>query len=638
MSETAITSLAILKVNWETSRRDYIANFVPFVSEALRTAPQDEVALPDLQKTVETSFGLRIPRGALKTILGRLAKNGAVSVRQGIYRRNATALDSTAFLEARTKALREHDVLVTKLTTFCRDEHGVDWSDEEADAALLSYLQERSAPVLAAAVEGAPLPVPTTEVRDADYLVNAFIVHLHQTDLEGFEALETVVKGSMLASVLYYPNLGEIDQRLDQVSVYLDTRVLLQALGIGGEFMRESRKEFFQLLYDLGADLKCFEETALEMRVILENAARALRRGTTDATRTHGLVDQQLADAGYTPTDVELLIEKLPRRLAALRVQIVPRPAPDRRFTIDESKFEVALRQGVHYPRDEPLHHDLNAATAIYRLRRGRVRHRLEETPAIFVTTNTPFVRATHSFFRDECAYKGVPICVADHVFETLVWLKRSVDAPELPRKRILADSLAALRPDETLWRKYLQEITRLRERDEIEEDDFLILRDSIEARVELMNVTRGDIEAFSEGTVKEVLDQAISTLKGEADAELKAVRTDLRKEEAHRRRQRERVERFASVASHRIAQVLLYGSVLVFAGLAYLTLPESYAGLAHRWSDLIAPVVFAAVWVVAVSTVASTLFGWSLQGTVRSFERWLERRLHDLAARVIQP
>ena len=51
MSEHVITSLAILKANWDKGL-DYIENFVPFVAECLRTAPQDEVSLPELQAAI----------------------------------------------------------------------------------------------------------------------------------------------------------------------------------------------------------------------------------------------------------------------------------------------------------------------------------------------------------------------------------------------------------------------------------------------------------------------------------------------------------------------------------------------------------------------------------------------------------
>jgi hypothetical protein len=75
MSDRTITSLAILKVNWDHGR-DYIENFVPFVAESLSPMPQQEVSLPELQAAIYENFGLHIPQGALKTVLRRAAKKG----------------------------------------------------------------------------------------------------------------------------------------------------------------------------------------------------------------------------------------------------------------------------------------------------------------------------------------------------------------------------------------------------------------------------------------------------------------------------------------------------------------------------------------------------------------------------------
>ena len=91
MSQTVVTSLAILNVNWNR-KRDYIENFVPFVSDCLRAASQDEVSLQQLQADVVARFGLRIPLSALRTILGRAQQRGYVRPEHGIYRRNADAL------------------------------------------------------------------------------------------------------------------------------------------------------------------------------------------------------------------------------------------------------------------------------------------------------------------------------------------------------------------------------------------------------------------------------------------------------------------------------------------------------------------------------------------------------------------
>jgi hypothetical protein len=64
-----LTSLAILKVNWDTSGHDYADNFLPFVLEAIYALPHPEISVAAVQRTIRDDFGLIIPQGALNTLL-----------------------------------------------------------------------------------------------------------------------------------------------------------------------------------------------------------------------------------------------------------------------------------------------------------------------------------------------------------------------------------------------------------------------------------------------------------------------------------------------------------------------------------------------------------------------------------------
>lgn len=119
---------------------------------------------------------------------------------------------------------------------------------------------------------------------------------------------------------------------------------------------------------------------------------------------------------------------------------------------VDEPALEDLLQAEVGYQNQNARRHDLDALTAIWRLRHGQAQRRLETCRAIFVTTNAPLVRAARRFFA--AGYDGFtwPLAVLDHDLATVAWLKRPLQAPDLPRKQIIADCYAALRPEGRLW------------------------------------------------------------------------------------------------------------------------------------------------------------------------------------------
>jgi len=234
ISTRAIVSLAILKANWDRLGSDYIENFVPLVAECLKAASTPEVSINEVQCAFVDNFGLRVPLGALKTILHRCAKRGYVRRKSGIYIRDDAALSRLGFASVRADVLRKHENLSTKLIDFCKERHGVSWTAEEADAALLAYLEERSPSILAAAIEGSPIPAPPNPVTNATFLVNAFVQHVFTSDPEGLDFLETIVKGTMLANVLIFPEIGKARSSFRRLEVYLDTGFLIGTLGLEG--------------------------------------------------------------------------------------------------------------------------------------------------------------------------------------------------------------------------------------------------------------------------------------------------------------------------------------------------------------------------------------------------------------------
>ena len=56
-----ISSLALLKVNYDEQRKDYFENFVPIVAECLRRSSGDVISLQDLQSDLRERFGLSLP-------------------------------------------------------------------------------------------------------------------------------------------------------------------------------------------------------------------------------------------------------------------------------------------------------------------------------------------------------------------------------------------------------------------------------------------------------------------------------------------------------------------------------------------------------------------------------------------------
>lgn len=644
MREHVITSLAILNVNWER-RHDYIDNFVPFVAESLRLA-QAEVPLHELQSAIAETFGLRIPQGALKTVLKRAVRYGYVKKTRGIYHRNENALATLDLSRVKASVLRQHEALIRKLTEFCQNRFQIHWSQEQAEDALLTYLQERSIPILAAAVNGQPILEPAQLVKHAEFVVNAFVQHLCSGDPEGFEFLATLVKGSMLANVLFFPDLGGVSQRFDRVNVYFDTTFLLRALLPSSDGENPCR-ELMDLLYELNGVLCCFVHTRDEILNVLHAAAHALR-DRTHLRSARGETLEYFINSGYRASDVDLVIARLDRSLRALRVKVKPRPPYTIPLGLDEERLEATLQEKVRYHREETRRHDLDSLTAIHRLRRGQFPHRIELCDAIFVTTNVRLAQASGHFFREEYGDVAVlvPHCIPDDIFTTLVWLKKPLRAPELPRKKIIANCYAALNPPDTIWRLCLQEVDRLQQQGDISEEDYYLLRFSREARNIIMDITLGDPDAVTEETVGEVLEKARAAVRAPAEAALRAEREKrLEAErraadaeahaEAQRQAQLDRLRIISTYAGYLAGRIVLVVIITLLALATYLTFPEPFPDLPGEWWRFLVPLFFI---VLAILQIADLVFGITIKSYIKELEVRVSHLIEQTLVRILIP
>jgi hypothetical protein len=190
-----------------------------------------------------------------------------------------------------------------------------------------------------------------------------------------------------------------------------------------------------------------------------------------------------------------------------------------------------------------------------------------------------------------------VPLAVTDYALTTILWLKRPLAYPNLPRKHIIADAFAAMEPPDHLWRKYSTRISRLAERGDISAEDYYILRSLPQARLELMNITLGDEAGLVDGTAQEILDRIRQSIRDEESVKTqkeqsRRLEAELARDQAIRKSQER--DRVISLNLEQLARKFAYWVVRVVFGLIILLLalgacasfPKTPSGPNSQWTD----------------------------------------------------
>jgi hypothetical protein len=522
MRSFTITSLAILKVNLDQRKQDYLQSFVPLVAECIRlskpVSDHGVISVPVLREEIQKRFGISLPDKIIELLLKRVNRSGYIIRQSKVYKPDWNKLEELDFSKTQGNVIEKYEAIIRDLMLFCRERHDINWSNEEVEAAFQQYMDYMQVDVLNAAFQHTIVPPIPENNRESLYLVASYVDYLQKTASSHFGFLETIVQGNMLANAVFLPD-QQVERKFRRTTVYLDTKILVYVLGYSGEQRKQPVIELVNALHSLGAQVSCFRHTFNEIEGILYACADRIGRpqnvyGPLVETLNH------FRGLGFSASDIFLLLGKIEKDLQNLRIRIEDKPpygSESYPYLIDESKLEAYLREEIAYREESSaLLCDVASISAIGRLRGGYETRYIEECKAVFVTSNALLAKATHDFLTQDSSNGLAPYCVTDTFLTTFLWLKNPRRVPDLPRKRIIADCYAAMQPSDRLWQLYLAEIEKLRIRGQLAESDYNLLIFSTTIWPILMDVTHGQEEAFTHGTIPEILEHLQTQIRAE--------------------------------------------------------------------------------------------------------------------------
>ena len=337
--EKFLINMAMVKVNWDLSQQSPIDTYIPLIGYAISKCESDIISRDEISKILDEVAEFNIPQGALTVLLNRAAKAEYKYIKKehGVYTRNLPALEELRFEETRDRAARSHNALKIKFQSYCQDYFSETVSSDEVDKYFFEILYEISPKLVAklARIKDA-IDVTVKKDRTLRYKIYTFVDHLIQNDPEGYNAIDSFVRGAVLTESFYYSLPQDITHKLRTVEVYLDTNFILRALGYAEDFLVKPCSELLDILVEMGVRTRCFRRTYDEITGILTAAARA----PTLVRLVPGLpgdVFDFFSRTGGSRADIELEIAKLDSNLKSIGVnKIIEFPPYKKELGIDE--------------------------------------------------------------------------------------------------------------------------------------------------------------------------------------------------------------------------------------------------------------------------------------------------------------
>lgn len=525
--EKTLLSLAILKVNWDHLKKDYIENFVPFVATLLKKKNYQFIEVSEMCNDFKVEFGLIIPRHPMISILNRCKKRGLIKQSEHKYMPIKRKITEFEFSRISQEQLKEHEKVTLSFIEFSNKEYNVTLSKEAAESAIVSFLKEHDLETMFATEELALLPSVKSS-KSHRFLINSFIKYICEHEPKTFEYIKNIAIGLLLSVPLLYREFNRFKGKLKGLNIYVDTGFIFGFLGVQGRHRQAAYTELLSTLLEEGTNLYIFRHTYEEIMGILSNCLIWIENPNYNPSLASPVL-RYFHQYDFKQSDIDRFIIKVDSTFKESKIEIKEAPNPNEYqiFQIDEEKLqkEITSTYKEFIPTFEELEkvdvirRDIKSISAISKFRREINPRFIKDAKHIFLTTNSSLAFANKKF---ECSEEKdpliIPSCLTDIFLGTIVWLQSPAKLHKVNEQKIIADCYAALQPSPLLLKRYLDELEKLKCEGRINEDEYYMLRTHRTAHNLLEEKTMGDPNNFTDRTPEEILNQIKSSIQIEEE------------------------------------------------------------------------------------------------------------------------
>lgn len=327
--QNSLVSLAYI----ETSKNP-LQVFCNFILYLLLKAPNQTLRADEIKEQLQSDFGISMPHQIISNCTRILERKQEVIrlPHAAGYKIGDTSFDIDSFENTRQRFAEHENKLLNSLVEFVSSQYKQKWSEEEAKKYLSNFLDTEG--------YGTQLFLKKKLELEQHYISPSFYIGRYvdsiqrQTDSVEKTYLEEIIYGMMVLQGIR--QTGDYQQNRQQkfkgTVFYLDTKLVLRALGFSWKAQVDSVRETVRLLrekYD--AEIGIFQETRTEVQNALSIAGRAFQK--------HRLI----ADG-----ELKLYCELNPSEAKRLEDYADRRNGPEKTAKLSQTMVDHAAASGGH--------------------------------------------------------------------------------------------------------------------------------------------------------------------------------------------------------------------------------------------------------------------------------------------------
>lgn len=509
-----LLNLALLESLKAKSYSDEIDLFIPFIAVTIAELGKATFTAEDVQEKLASLFGFKPPIAAIKALLSRCKKRGLVQIRNHTYIPNMAVVETykDGFSDKRKEISVSLGRLNKAFISYSKEKFDKDIDEAEAELLVTRIIEKNTVNIFDK--KRFDLDQIEEKIKNIDYFTASFIAHLHRNEKELFEDFNRIVKGLLLANYLCFADKTAHKKTYGNITVYLDTPLVIGLLGFSGKQRKKVLEEFLDLIKSLHIKIYIFEETFVESERLLSAWKHDLEQ--RNYKRFNPKTLELLRIEGYDHIRLDTEIRLLRKNIESLKISIKYGFKANPRYQCDEHGFETVLKK--FFSDEKDLNHDISCISHIHNLREEKKVADLGSTFSIFVSPSFQLVKASYQYFFDEIR-SSIPLAVTEQWMTTLFWLKNPGLHGSLPLDQMISTAYGLLHTDDKFWQSFISRLEKIEKRGDISHDDFVLVRWDTALLNQVHDASVDVGEDFTDSDIFEIVERIKAKQIAEKDA-----------------------------------------------------------------------------------------------------------------------
>lgn len=320
MYNSPLENLSLLESLQGAKRADELDIYIPYIASVLDEMSSDVVDKNELQQRLNEKFNIVTPMGAITSLLVRAKNQGLVFKDNKQFFIVKDEINKLLSEVDKKKNEIEHSInsIVDEYLKYCKAEFSREPSRESAEDSIYKFIRTNIS-IFSGNISQGELSEYGKDSSN-EYRVASFIKHVNQNIKSLIPDVTRIVKGTLLANYLTIVDKSSTKNKFENITVYLDTPLIIGILGWDGDIRKKTLNEFVELLVSLRINIKIFEPTFRELNAIFNDWRDNLtNRRYQDF---HEMTRQLMKSRGITPAQISTEITLLEHTLEKCNIFI----------------------------------------------------------------------------------------------------------------------------------------------------------------------------------------------------------------------------------------------------------------------------------------------------------------------------